>query len=276
MNKSQITDNTSSTTHKRVQRSSTLNRKYVHRPNSITVQTASTKSQASKAPSRVVSDIAVKPHAYQTVAKQRTAEKRQITKQPSAQELKEQAIQKALRSVATMESSQQTEQPTNNKKKIKKVRTKDSSRRLAMAFACAIVCVVALGFFVNMNMPDLSVRVAAMQTGIEASYPSYVPRDYSLSNIISENGKITMEFKGPGEASFTLTEEKSSWDSTALLNNFVKKNWQDNYSTTHEQGITIYINNSNAAWVNGGIVYNITSSGNDLTKKQIRNIVTSL
>ena len=128
------------------------------------------------------------------------------------------------------------------------------------------------------NIPDISVRVAAMQTGIQASYPSYVPRDYSLGDITSEDGKIALTFDGPDNASFVLIEEKSSWDSAALLRNYVEPTWQDDYTTTHEQGITIYISNSNsnAAWVNGGVLYKITSNSTVLTKKQVRNIVTSL
>ena len=156
------------------------------------------------------------------------------------------------------------------------MQTSVGAKRFALAFACAAICVGILTIFVNLNMPDISVRVAAMQTGIDATYPSYIPRDYSLSNIVSEEGKLTMEFNGPEESVFTLTEEKSSWDSAALLNNFVKSEWGDNYVTTHEQGITIYINNSNATWVNGGILYKITTLKGSLTKKQINSIVVSL
>ena len=86
-----------------------------------------------------------------------------------------------------------------------------------------------------------------------------------------------MIFEGPNASSFTLNEEKSSWDSSALLRNYVEPNWGEDYATTHEQGITIYISNktSDAAWVNRGVLYQITSNG-VLTKKQVRNIVVSL
>lgn len=60
-------------------------------------------------------------------------------------------------------------------------------------------------------MPDISVKVAAMQTGIEASYPAYIPRDFSLNDVSSEEGKISISFKGPDRAAFVLSEEKSSW-----------------------------------------------------------------
>lgn len=194
--------------------------------------------------------------------------KRKLT----AEELKDQAIRQALRSVATMEDEE------GGHGRSKKLHRKGSGKRLALAIACAAACVGGVVYFVSTNIPDVSIKVAAMQTGVEAVYPSYIPREYSLADITSENGKITLLFEGPAGASFTLDEEKSSWDSSALLRNYVEPAWADNYATTHEQGITIYISNatSDAAWVNGGVLYKITSKGTALTKKQVRSIVTSM
>ena len=146
-----------------------------------------------------------------------------------------------------------------------------------LATICSAAAVGAIVYFVNLNMPDISVKVAAMQTGINASYPSYVPRDYSLSHVASDDGKrVTLTFDGPDDSSFVLTEEATSWDTTALLNNYVKKRFSSNFTTLREQGITIYIDNDSAAWINGGVLYQIKSTGRNLTKEQIRNIVVSL
>lgn len=187
-------------------------------------------------------------------------------------ELKERAIEEALHSVATMDQTRTKSRPAMQTKR------KGNVKRFAIAFACAAICVGGVIAFVSSNIPDISIRVAAMQTGITASYPSYVPRDYTLGDIFSEDGKITMMFNGPNGASFNLVEEKSSWDTSALLRNYIEPTWGDNYTTTNEQGITIYISNttSDAAWVNSGILYSITSSGTPLTKKQVRSIVVSL
>ena len=127
-----------------------------------------------------------------------------------------------------------------------------------------------------MNTPDISVRVAAMQTGIDAAYPTYVPRGYSLSDIVSEDKKISMSFSGSDKDSFTLSEEKTAWDNETLESSFVKATWGNNYTSVREQGITIFISGSSATWINGNILYKITASGNNLTKKQIKSIVTSL
>ena len=167
-----------------------------------------------------------------------------------------------------------------------KAKTASSSKTLAkhnkgarvfFAFLCSSAVVAALFFVVQSNMPDISIKVAAMQTGIQATYPSYVPRDYRLSGVYTaQDNSVAMDFLGPNQAKFTLTEEKLPWDSTALLNRFVKPKWGEDFTTIKEQGITIYISGSNAAWVNAGIVYKITNFNGELTKKQIKNIVTSL
>lgn len=194
---------------------------------------------------------------------------RPTPKSTSSKDIKDRAIKQALRSVATM--SEAPAQPIKRRKS-------GGAKRFVLAFTCAAACLAAIIYFVSSNIPDVSVRVAAMQTGIEASYPSYVPMDYSLSDIISEDGKLTMIFNGPDGARFTLVQEKSSWDSATLLRNYVEPTWGSDYVTTHEQGITIYISNqtNDSTWVNGGIRYSITSEGTRLTKKQTRNIVLSL
>lgn len=149
--------------------------------------------------------------------------------------------------------------------------------RILLAFTCSAIVVAALGVFVAINMPNISVKVAAIQTGIDAEYPDFVPRNYSMETVAADkDGKITMKFVGPNESSFTLIEEKSTWDSTAVLNNFVKENYSANYSTMHEQGITYYSDAGSAAWVNGGVLYKITSYGKNLSREQIRNLVVSL
>ena len=184
---------------------------------------------------------------------------------PTAQELKNAAIEKAL---ASTMKSQATE---------KSPRMHFGFKRMLLALVCSAAAVFAIVYFVNLNAPNISLKVAAMQTGIEASYPAYVPRDFSLSDITSENGKITLNFKNSstGEG-FSLVEEKSSWDTNALLNNFVREEYKENYVVIKEQGLTIYISGSNATWVNGGIIYKLKNPTNSLTKKQIKSIAVSL
>ncbi|MBQ9020137.1 DUF4367 domain-containing protein, partial [Candidatus Saccharibacteria bacterium] len=158
---------------------------------------------------------------------------------------------------------------------LQRQRKHTSIGKFIMAFATSAACIGILGYFVSINMPSISVHVAAMQTGIEAAYPSYIPREYQLSGVSTQDGNIVINFTGDEGKKFNITEEKTSWDSNALLNNYVKENWDD-YDTIREQGITIYVHDSNAAWINGSTFYRIVNLNGILTKKQIKNIATSL
>lgn len=188
----------------------------------------------------------------------------------TAKQMKEAAIEKAMKT---------TEKQVNqvSKKESKPIQMHFGFGRIMLALACAAAAVFAIVYFVNLNAPDISLKVAAMQTGIEASYPSYVPRDYSLSDITSEEGKIVLNFKKTGsDEGFSLAEESSSWDSNALLTNYVKDEYGSDYSVIKEQGLTLYVNGSDACWVNGGVVYKLKATSGTLTKKQIKSIAVSL
>ena len=200
--------------------------------------------------------------------KKQTVAKKKMT----ARELKEQAIQKAMMSA----SAAQNTRPVKKRLKSSKARFYNINHFI-LAFACAAVSVFAITYFVSLNMPDISLKVAAMQTGINASYPSYIPRGYAISSIVSENKKIVLTFRNSDtDKTYKLFEEASTWDSNSLVNNYVKETFGDSYQTIKEQGLTIYISGSNAAWVNGGNVYKIEDEGNTLTQKQIKTIATSL
>lgn len=221
-------------------------------------------------------EMMVQPHPLQVSANKRVRARKNtpmVAKRATAKELKDQAIKKALASASTIESSSDTK----SSKASAKPKFKVGVGRVVLALSCAALAVLAVVYFVNMNMPDISLKVAAMQTGIKASYPSFTPRDYSLSSITSGDKKIVLEFKnGHTNEAYSLVEETSSWDSNALLTNYIKPTYNDNYTMIKEQGLTVYISGSNAAWVNGGMVFKINAEDGVLSHKQIRSIATSL
>lgn len=244
----------SSATHSVLQKSSTLNRRYVHRPTSIKVNVIDT-THTTRRPARATIATQPEPESIPTPEPEMPAS----------------VAARAAKASAAKTSTDQAQQQSASVKK------EGRARRFLIAFACSAACVAALGFLVYANMPDLSVKVAAMQTGIEASYPSYIPRNYQLSSVSpNKDGDIILHFTGPENGYFTIIEKNSSWDSTALLNNYVKPTYGEDYTVLHEQGLTIYLSGADASWVNGGILYKMTSSDPTLTKKQIKNIATSL
>lgn len=275
--------------HHRVKASTTLNRRYVKRPTLNTDMVVVPVRRSPKVEhfndSVLTSDMPkverpMEPatmHRMQVSANEKMSamkQKEDKAVKMTAKELKDQAIQKALASAAKVVDS---DAASRKDKKQKTAKVHFSLGRVVLALSCAAAAVFAIVYFVNLNMPDISMRVAAMQTGIDASYPGYVPRGFSLSDITSENGKIVLNFKNASSGdAFSLIEEQSSWDSNALLTNFVKDEYGEKYSIVREQGLTMYVSDSNAAWVNGGVVYKIKTTSGSLTKKQINTIATSL
>lgn len=194
----------------------------------------------------------------------------------SAHELKERAIKQAMMQVATM-SDEETSSSKQIAAVIPKKKKSWQTKKFFAAAAMSLATIAALGYLVHLNLPDLSVKVAAMQSGIESAYPSYMPRGYSLNGLVSEkDGKIVMTFSGNADETFTITEQKSPWDSAALLSQFILPSWGTEYTLTKEQGLTIYTSDSNAAWINGGVFYLIEAPSNTLTKQQLRDIAISL
>ena len=216
----QKSDSTKSATkaYRKVRSSTTLNRKYVRRPvlsGDVTVaikQSPKLRHFANTAPKMTISkhETITPPvsHPLQEHANQKLQARKKLLTETmeqglSAKEIKEQAIQKAIASASSVNFEQE--------------RTKFKGKlhfgfgRIVLALSCAALATFAIVYFVNLNMPDLSLRVAAMQTGINASYPGYVPRDYSASRVSSEDGRVVLDFLGKNrEIGFTIIEEISS------------------------------------------------------------------
>ena len=175
-------------------------------------------------------------------------------------------------SKALMSAMKEETKPKSAPIMIKK--PKVSKKHLIFAVASSICCMGVLYATLKFSMPDISAKVAAAQNG--ASYPSFVPRDFIASSASFQKNTFSLEFVGPDKTHFTLDQEKLPWDSNALLNNYVKPTWGEQYDTIREQGLTIYMYQSNAAWVNGGTVYKLNTTSGSLSKKQLKNIITSL
>lgn len=149
--------------------------------------------------------------------------------------------------------------------------------RFASIASASLALLLLGGYFTYLNMPSLSVRVAAAQAGLEASYPEYKPDGYKLTGPIAyTEGQVSMKFAAnAGPQNYTIDQAKSSWDSSAVLDNYVKKKAGENYIIYNERGLTIYTFDGNAAWVNGGILYTISGDA-PLSSDQIRRIATSM
>lgn len=150
------------------------------------------------------------------------------------------------------------------------------SRRFTVMTAFFVVIILG-AFLTYTNLPNLSVSFASAQAGIRATYPEYRPDGFTLEQPVTyRDGEVTLRFvSNSGSGDYTITQTRSSWDSSAVLDNVVRKNAGDNYITTQERGLTIYSYDSSVVWVNGSILYTIKSTA-PLSGEQIRHIATSL
>lgn len=280
----------SNAVHSTIQRASTLARRVAKKP--AAPQRIARRPQAGRhmdiaqspnvkkfAPHPVVKDIAPKkpvakpdapaqvhPTAARALAK--AANKKQVQQkvvQPqTAKQVKDAAITKAL---AT---------PKPKEKKAKKAPKNKWVKRLIIIGGSIIVVLAAL-YAVYRFIPAVSVSIAATQAGISARYPDYVPDGYSLSQPVTySDGEVNLKFNSnSNSSSYTISQKRSSWDSSAVLDNVVQPLVSDNYTTTQERGLTIYTYDKGAAWVNGGILY-VISGDASLSNDQVRHIATSL
>lgn len=282
--------------HRRMNRSQTLDRRYVKRkietpqpkaeeikadtPVSVSQHTAKAApvvhkiSKFAKSPSigknidgigPITHPIVRSVHAKRAATQQPVTAKQ--THKPS-DVIKSEAINEALASA-----------PSHHRERHKEPKSSRSQRRGRIAtLATAGTALLLLGgYFTYLNMPNLSVRVAAARAGIDASYPSYRPSGYSISGPVAyDNGKVQMKFTSNGSPqSFMLAQERSGWDSAAVLEDYVLPKAGDNYSVTSEGGLTIYSWNGNAAWSSGGILYTVSGDSN-ISPDQIRHMAVSM
>jgi hypothetical protein len=205
---------------------------------------------------------AVHPHVAKAHAKS-AAKAQPLTQHlQSAHDIKEQAVRTAVAQTHKKQPLRQRLQP----------------RQRTVAVLSAVFALVLLGSYLTyLNMPSLSVRVAAAQAGINASYPNYHPDGYSLAGPVSyTDGRVSMNFKANGgNQEFVVNQSKSGWNSEAVLDNYVTPRAGSSYIPYTERGLTIYTYDNNAAWVNGGILYTIEGDA-PLSSEQIRRIATSL
>lgn len=225
---------------------------------SSSIQPSAGKASAQSASAR--------PASVKSASKKAAASKASTSSELSVKERRDLAIKRALAGA---------ERDTKNETKVNKIHF--SLGRVLIALGCTAAAVFAIAYFVNLNISDFSLYAAAKQAGIESDgREPRVPQEFSITNISSEDGKITINYRNSQtEKNMTISKEKSSWDSNALLMNYAREAYNDAFATIREQGLTIYISDSNASWVNGGFVYKIEAPSGSLTKKQIRQIAVS-
>ena len=295
--------------HNNLQRSSTLNRKYVTIPKRQGVslrqdemisqfkrrhdyQEAILRAREAKETqqdrilisrfsknSKIISPISkeqikevekIAPFEEHPLAKKANEELR--VKKAQKQEISNQEVKEFAISQAIEKSREESKKSRGIHRKSFFARKKFIS--FSMGFAVAIF---GVGYLTYINLPDIASRITAFQSGIAVETPAYIASGYSPKGLAYFDGKnVNFEYK-KGDSNYKVQQSQSGWDSSALLQNYVTKKWSEDYSTTYSNGLTIYSNRrGESVWVNNGKLYKVEVSGNKISDEEIRKIATSL
>lgn len=142
-----------------------------------------------------------------------------------------------------------------------------------------VMSVIALGLLGTLlwrtNYPDISLKIAAMRSGLSASMPGFVPAGWSKAqNVKTSNGSMSYQLVKDSK-SLQVNQQKTDWDSQAVLEQYVLKRSPD-YLALQASGLTIYMyGDGQAAWVNQGTLYTI-SGEHGLSQEDVIRMATSL
>ncbi len=142
-----------------------------------------------------------------------------------------------------------------------------------------VMSVIALGLLGTLlwrtNYPDVSLKIAAMRSGLSASMPGFVPAGWSKAqNVKTSDGAMSYQLVKDSK-SLQVNQQKTDWDSQAVLEQYVLKRSQD-FLALQASGLTIYMyGDGQAAWVNQGTLYTI-SGEHGLSQEDVIRMATSL
>jgi hypothetical protein len=220
-------------------------------------------SQANTVNTPVVAAPVQAPRVHPVVAKA-------LANQPapapqSSKELKEALIRERL-----AEAEPNVEHHAKHQRRI------TGQPRMATIMISSLALLLLAGYLTYINLPNISMRVAATRAGIAANYPNYNPDGYHFVGPITyQPGEINITFRSnTNNRNFNITQKASSWDSQAVLDNYVNKK-TGTYLTYQERGLTVYSFGNHAAWVNGGLLYTIDGDA-PLSSDQLLHIATSM
>ena len=288
-----------------VQKSSTLNRRHVKMPQRtplaakpqkarvdvkqhVAVKKFSTPIVSKPAPQKIAINRPAETHPVTRRAQQRPLSvntKLRKERQPLAMNSNPlvaaapQKIEKPVAKTAHQLKNEAIEKALSNEiisnKKARRRQKKGGALRWLNTFSVGFAVMLLGGYLTYLSMPNISIKMAAVQSGIDAKYPGYKPDGYALNGPIKfKSGEVSMKYAyADGSSGYTITQQKSGWNSSAVKEFFSEKH--KNPNTTMIDGLTIYSGGKEAAWVNGGILYQISGDAN-LSSSQIEKIATSL
>ncbi len=155
-------------------------------------------------------------------------------------------------------------------------RQKFLAKKRVSAVATGLVLLLLVGSIGYYSRTNLAIHMAANKAGFSATLPAYHPAGFSVGTLKSSAGTVAIHYKSNSDQrAFAITEKPSTWDSSTLRDNFVSAA-DKQYQVIEVGGRTVYLyGQHNAAWVNGGIWYQVESNG-ALSDQQLSHLASSL
>lgn len=155
-------------------------------------------------------------------------------------------------------------------------RAKFLARRSTSLIASSLAVILLAGFIGVQNRSNLALRVAASRAGFSATMPGYKPSGFSVGRLNYSAGAVAINFhSNSDDRAFAISEKPSSWNSSTLRDTLVATA-DSNFQTVAVGGRTVYLyGNSSAAWVNGGVLYQVKTDGS-LSNRQLTDLAASL
>lgn len=153
--------------------------------------------------------------------------------------------------------------------------------RMSWIVLVAAVLVVLLGVWGYRSSQSVKLQLAGQKAGFSAVMPDYTPSGFTLTTIDGKPGMVTMTYEEMSAANgqgrrYTIVQKQSHWDSLSLRDTLQLANGDSAISTINAGGRQVYVYGQNqAAWVSGGVLYQILGGGT-LTTEQIQKIASTL
>lgn len=153
------------------------------------------------------------------------------------------------------------------------------TRRAAHAAVIAVAVLAAIGGLIWWQKPNIELRLASFQAGFQASNPSHQLEGFTREGARQVNGEVIISYHS-GNRYYEVTQQKSGWNSQALLETSVLGATSEDPVVLESRGRIVYLYKNSegswrASWMDRGIRHDITGNAH-ITREDIAAIVDSI
>lgn len=151
------------------------------------------------------------------------------------------------------------------------------SPRVLSGGSLVLAGLLLIAFFSYQNMPNLRMRLAASRAGVHGSLPAYQPPGFHLQDISYKTGQVDLNYASNSDArSFKVTQIASAWNTDTLRDKLKTESVTDSPVEVPDKGKTLFIyDESNITWVDGGVLYKVEGESK-LSSDQLLRLANSL